>query len=222
MSFVQNPKPYFLWIVAIALLYWLPIFLSAVGWGRWEEFPRRVSFQHAVAALFPKRQSSWSHPVYRVRTEKTGDEWVELDRWLMSDAEVAGYRHRVDRLISIAGKSSKTGNSIFAGLAEHAAARVAKARPDLGAVTGFRVLTLIFPTNIPEMATPTGQWEIPAPEELDPERVRLTVEVDLKKGKAVRVKRGGQASSKPSGNIEKETMGGKQDELSLQDEQDGN
>jgi hypothetical protein len=180
-----------IWLAGVLVFYWLPVFGSAVGWGKWGALPKRVTFQHAIAALFPKRQTAWSHPVYQVRTEGTDGQWVDFDRWLMSEIEVAGYRHRVDRLISMVAKSSQTGNSILAGLAEHAAVRVEETRPDLGRVTGFRVLTLIFPTNTPEMANPAGQWEIPEPARLDPKRVRLTVEVEMKDGKAVAVKRGG-------------------------------
>jgi hypothetical protein len=201
-----------IWLLGIGLLYWLPIFWTGAGWGRWEELPRRWSFQHAVAALFPNRQSAWSHPVYRVRTEKTGQEWVELDRWLMSEAEVAGYRHRVDRLISMAAKSKNVGSSIFAGLAEHAARRVEEARPELGRVTGFRVLTLIFPTNTPEMAQPKGLWRIPEPEELEPKRVALTVEVEINHGKAVAVKRRGQSRSQASEASEKVPGGPSKDQ----------
>ena len=179
------------WLAGVLVFYWVPVFGSAVGWGKWVALPKRVTFQRAVAALFPKRQAAWSHPVYQVRTKRTNGKWVDLDRWLMSEIEVAGYRHRVDRLISMVAKSSKTGNRILASLAEHAAVRVEETRPDLGRLTGFRVLTLIFPTNTPEMAHPSGQWEIPEPDRLDPKRVRLTVEVEVKEGKAVAVKRGG-------------------------------
>ncbi len=208
-----------LWLAGIAIFYWIPVFGSVAKWGRSRELPRRLTFQHAVAALFPNRQGAWSHPIYRVRTEKTGEEWVELDRWLMSEAEVAGYRHRVDRLISIAAKAGKPGNSIFAGLAEHAAARVAKMRPELGAVTGFRVLTLVFPTNIPEMASPEGVWVVPALEGFDPKRVRLTAEVRVKDGKAAGVRRGSAPSpaSKTRQDLGKEA---RRDEQDLQDGQD--
>lgn len=205
-----------IWLLGIGLLYWVPIFWTGVGWGRWSELPRRVTFQYEVAALFPKRQTAWSHPVYRVRTEATGQDWVELDRWLMSEAEVAGYRHRVDRLVSIAAKSKSVGNSVFAGMAQHAARRLEETRPDLGRVTGFRVLTLIFPTNTPEMAHPAGGWRVPQPEELEAKRVSLTVEVEVKDGKAVAVKRGGASSGSAQSKRGQDLMDGERD---LQEDQ---
>jgi hypothetical protein len=189
-----------LWLALVVILYWLPILSSAAGLTEnlaWMQMPRRLTFQHAVAGLFSNRQTSWTQPVYHVRTEKTKGKWITLDRSLMSEIAVAGFKHRVDRVVSTARKSKSTGNAIFAALAEHAAAQVAAKRPDLGAVTGFRVVSLIFPTNTPEMAQPAGAWVIPKSNEMDPKQVRLTAEVAVKDGRALSVRRGGESTATP-------------------------
>jgi hypothetical protein len=91
----------FIWLVGCSTLWLISLYYKGTRHGSVSYLPRRVTFQHAAAALFTDREASWNQLAFLVRTGPN-EEWMEVDRRFLSRSQLAGYRNRLDRLVPMA------------------------------------------------------------------------------------------------------------------------
>jgi hypothetical protein len=185
------------WFGAALLIWLIPLYYTGTRHGSVAYLPRRVTFQHAAAALFTDREASWNQLAFLVRTGSS-EEWIEVDGKLLSRSQLAGYRNRLDRLVPMARRAT-IAKDIWRRLGTYVAVRYAAAHPNAEPVTEVRLVNTNWPTNLPEMTHPRGHWQIPPIADVPPERLRTLVTVQLRDGAAVAVTEDVHRSPAPAG-----------------------
>jgi hypothetical protein len=162
-------KRYALIWTALSVLLWLiPVFAVGSRMGVVRFLPRHLTHQYACAALFTNIERSWTQAAYLVKVDGSS-QWSEVDREVVSPMRIAGYRQRVDRIVTET-RRVKDKDAMLDRLAAHVAASYARAFPDQKKVTEVKIIKTLWRTDEPVMTQPVGRWRLPPADALSGKR----------------------------------------------------
>ena len=165
---MHKQSPLFCWLAACALGWLIPVFLSGSKTASVRFLPRHISYQYGCAALFTNIERSWTQAVYLVKAEGSG-QWSEVPREVVSPMRIAGYRQRVDRIVTEI-RRAPAKDAMMDRLAAHVAESYGEAFPDQPPVAEVRLLNTRWPTDDPVMTHPAGRWQLPPASSLTKKR----------------------------------------------------
>lgn len=142
--------------------------------------PRSIAYQYACAGLFTGRESAWGQAAYLIKHEGS-TAWSEVPRDVVSPMPVAGYRQRMDRIMTEV-RRSRVNKEIYPMIAAHVAIRYAETFPCQPPVAEVRLVNSLWRTSEPVMTHPIGRWRLPPGDVIDKAHVS-TVAVFRREGK---------------------------------------
>ncbi|MCX6853860.1 MAG: hypothetical protein NTV80_03030 [Verrucomicrobia bacterium] len=138
---------FLLWLVPLA---WIGSTLGNLPF----RVPRSLWQQYNAAALFTKRTATWSDRRIEIRTANS-DQWRVLNMVEVSPMPLAGYRQRIDRILSDT-RSKKIAESLRQRMALWIAQRLKQQSGQ--EISGVRYQHRSWQANTPELALPAGHW----------------------------------------------------------------
>jgi hypothetical protein len=148
------------WLLAITFLWLIPVLVAGSKTAKIKFLPKHISYQYSCAGLFTGREGAWAQACYLVKL-KGRPNWIELSREIVSPMPVAGYRQRLDRLITETRKS-KSKDKLYLRLSAHIAGRYKQMYPGETSVEEVKIVNSAWRTDDPEMIMPKGRWRLPS------------------------------------------------------------
>jgi len=155
-----------------ALVFWVaPMAYTGTKQGFVKWLPLRWTQQHAVSALFTNRQKSWAHPGIMIKTAGAA-QWSGLPMTTISPLSAAGYRQRLDRLLTETNRKAAL-DSVCVRLSEYVRHHYSDAYPSQPLFSEVRIVRTVWATGTPELAYPAAHWSIPPLEMVSPKQIAV-------------------------------------------------
>jgi hypothetical protein len=170
--------------------------------------PRHVRFQYAAGALFTDRENSWNQLVAQVSVDG-GRKWQQIDPDEMSEVQLAGYRNRIDRLVSLV-RGTRLEEQVLSRLAVRVISVHGGTSAENAAINTVRFTNTVWPSGAPEMTQPEGHWKMPKLDSVPSNRQWSIATVRIENGRAVKVEMSRRQRSKRRENSRSQLVKGRQ------------